>query len=260
MTDVFYEALGDGRFRPTAATTSPWDQRMQHGGPPSALLATEICRVAGGADRRIGRITVDFLAPIPRSDAEVHVEVIRPGRRTQLAEATMTVDGRVAVVARAWQIATTASVPPTTPQLPPPRPGTQPQTYFPGLTDWGYGEATDWRFVSGGWQVPGPSQVWALVGPELVAGADPALAGLQRLLVLADSANGLAAEMFLDDWLFIPPTLTVTLFRYPASDWIFLASQTYLAPDGGGMSEARLYDQTGFLGTASQALYVGPRG
>lgn len=232
---------------------------MQHGGPPSALLATEICRVAGGPDLRIGRLTVDFLAPIPRADAEVRVEVVRPGRRTRLTEATMTVDGRVAVIARAWQIAAAAPVRPTAPQPPPARPDTRPQTYFPGLTRWGYGEATEWRFVSGGWDVPGPSQVWARVGTQLLADADPALAGLQRLLILADSANGLAAEMFLDDWLFIPPSLTVTLFRYPASDWIFLDSRTHLAADGGGMSEARLYDETGYLGTAAQALYVGPR-
>ncbi|WP_344313072.1 thioesterase family protein [Fodinicola feengrottensis] len=260
MTDLFYEELGGGKFRPTEATTSPWDQRMQHGGPPTALLATEICRQAGGPPLRLARITVDFLAPIPRSDAEVAVHIVRPGRRTQLTEATMVVDGKAAVVARAWQIAVGAAIEPTPSDSPPALPDPQPQSYFPGIGRWGYGEATEWRFVSGGWDVPGPSQVWAHVRLPLLADSDPELVGLQRLLLLADSANGLSAQMFLGDWLFIPPTLTVTVFRYPQSDWIYLDCRTHLSADGGGMSEARLYDEHGYLGSATQPLYVGPRG
>jgi hypothetical protein len=39
LPPAYYLPLGDGRFAPTAATTSPWDQAAQHGGPPTALLA-----------------------------------------------------------------------------------------------------------------------------------------------------------------------------------------------------------------------------
>ncbi len=78
--------------------------------------------------------------------------------------------------------------------------------------------------------MPGPSQVWAHVRLPLLADSDPELVGLQRLLLLADSANGLSAQMFLGDWLFIPPTLTVTVFRYPQSDWIYLDCRTPTCP------------------------------
>jgi hypothetical protein len=55
---------------------------------------------------RIGRISVDFLGPIPLREAVVEVSTLKPGRRVHLTEARMSVDGRVAVTARAWHIAT----------------------------------------------------------------------------------------------------------------------------------------------------------
>ena len=43
----------------------------------------------------------------------------------------------------------------------------------------------------------------------LVAGEEPT--GLQRVLAVADSANGVSAVLPLGDWLFINPELTVHL-------------------------------------------------
>jgi hypothetical protein len=73
----------------------------------------------------------------------VEVSVIKPGRRVQLTEARMIVDGRVAVTARAWHITTgdhpriqgrEQTVPP-----PVPRRGRQPspfpQAWMTGVTD-----------------------------------------------------------------------------------------------------------------------------
>src|SRR4051812_13605975 len=102
MTETaFYLPLGGHRYAPTRATESPWDTAAQHGGPPAALLAHAM---APGGDLRLARISVDFLAPIPRRDFTVEVFTLKPGWLTWLAEARMVVDGRVAVVARGWHL------------------------------------------------------------------------------------------------------------------------------------------------------------
>ena len=44
----YYVALGEGRFRATELTTSPWGHGSQHGGPPSALLGRALEYGAGG--------------------------------------------------------------------------------------------------------------------------------------------------------------------------------------------------------------------
>lgn len=105
VAEAYYLPRGNGRYEPTRATESPWDSNAQHGGPPAALLAWVIDETVEGP-LRIGRISVDMLGPIPRREAVVEVSPIKPGRRVQLTEARMSVDGRVAVVARAWHIAT----------------------------------------------------------------------------------------------------------------------------------------------------------
>jgi hypothetical protein len=45
-------------------TTSPWDESAQHGGPPTALLATAMERAIGDPQMRMARITAEFLGVI----------------------------------------------------------------------------------------------------------------------------------------------------------------------------------------------------
>jgi Thioesterase-like superfamily len=102
---AYYLPRGHRRYEPTRATESPWDRKAQHGGPPAALLAHEIDQTVEDT-KRIARISVDILGPIPLREVVIEVSPIRPGRRVQLTEARMSVDGQVVVTARAWHIAT----------------------------------------------------------------------------------------------------------------------------------------------------------
>src|SRR5580700_1059856 len=101
--EAYYLPRGNGRYEPTRATESPWDRQAQHGGPPAALLAHVIDQTVGET-MRIGRISVDFLGAIPLREVLVEVSPLKPGRRVHLSEATMSVEGRAAVTARAWHI------------------------------------------------------------------------------------------------------------------------------------------------------------
>lgn len=252
---AFYLPGEAGVYEPTYATMSPWEASAQHGGPPAGLLAHEMTRLLDPS-LRLARITVDFLGPIPRKTCTVEATVTKPGKRVCRTEATMSVDGRVVVAASAWHIATGPQPPTagvhdlTVPALP----GEQPQRYFEGLTDWGYGEAIEWRFVTGSYAEPGPAQVWTRLRVPLVAGHETT--GLERAIVVADSANGLSNELPLGQWLFIPPTLTVTALRAPVGDWVFLDAASTLSDDGLGLSQARIADAQGRCGVAAQPLLI----
>ncbi|MGI8668135.1 MAG: thioesterase family protein [Jatrophihabitans sp.] len=255
---AFYLPGPTGTFESTAATTSPWDASLQHGGPPAALLARAIENCQPRPDLAVVRISIDFLGPIPQGRMSVDAQVLRPGRRVELVEARLSTGGRSIVVARAWRSqVTAASVPsvPAEPAVPSPPPGPQPQQYFPGLDpQWGYGRAIEWRFVRGGFQQLGPVAVWARPLLPLVAGE--VATGLQRSLIVADSANGLSAELDLAEWLFIPPTLGLTLYREHRSEWLLLQASTVIDPRGTGMAHATLSDEFGEYAVATQPLLV----
>jgi hypothetical protein len=258
--EAFYLPAGEGRYLATEATESPWDHHSQHGGPPAALLATCIEAAAGAPGMRLSRITVEFLRPVPRRECVVEARVARPGRRVAMTDASMTFDGEVAVLARAWHIAVgneqSRPVPPAlgaTPELPPPVDGDP----WPLLSAWGYGKATEWRFTSGGFGAPGPAAVWSRVRLPLVAGRE--LQPYQRALIVADSANGISSELPFDSWWFIPPGVTVNLVRHPVADWVYLSAKTHLGPDGTGLTLGELADPEGLVGTVSQPLLVSRR-
>jgi hypothetical protein len=184
----------------------------------------------------------------------VDAEVIRPGRRIELVEARLSADGRPVATARAWRSQVTDVPAPEQPVLAP-LPEAQTQRFFPSMhPDWGYGRANEWRFVRGNLSETGPATVWVRPRIPLVLGE--ATTGLQRALIIADSTNGVSAELDLNEWLFIPPTLTLTVFREPIGEWILLDATTRLDPRGSGMAHATLSDRSGEFGVATQPLLV----
>ncbi|MGP6190609.1 MAG: thioesterase family protein [Vulcanimicrobiaceae bacterium] len=260
---AFFEPLGDGRFRATAATQSPWDARMQHGGPPSALAAALIERLHPRPEMRIARISLDFLGAIPLGEIGVRTRVVRPGRRVELLEAALECGGREVVLARAWRIATNPeihrSLPEghTAPHPPVPPLESATERRFMPAHDFGYADALEWRFISEARESDEAAQVWMRPRVPLIAGER--LGGLERLLICADSANGVSSRLSFNEWLFVPPTLTVTLHRYPSDEWIFMRAITTISDDGLGFAESMLADQHGFVGAGAHPLLIESR-
>ena len=149
--------------------------------------------------------------------------------------------------------------PRTSNSLPADLPGPQPQTFFDGVEeDWGYGQATEWRTVSGGYDSStGAADVWTRVRIPLVTGRR--LDGLARFAIVADSANGLSAPVSFREWLFIPPGVTMHLHRYPAGDWVRLTASSDPGRNGIGLTEGILSDAAGRCGAVTQPLLVVPR-
>ena len=101
MTEAIFERRGDAVHATTLAR-GPWDPNAQHGGAPAALLAGELERIDGDPALGIVRITYELLRPVPLGELYVSTEIIRPGRRVQLLEATLSApDGIELVRARA---------------------------------------------------------------------------------------------------------------------------------------------------------------
>lgn len=268
LPPAYYLPLGGNRFEPTEATTSPWDAAAQHGGPPTALLTACLDDAFGRPELRVARIGMDFLGPVPRTPVRVQVELLRPGRRTQLSEASLWAGERRVAVARVWHLATgpgpgdgdarAADGAAGEDGTPADLPGPQPQRYFGGDSEWGYGRATEWRTVSGGYSsTTGTGDVWTRVRIPLIAGRP--LDGLARFVVVADSANGLSAPLSFREWLFIPPGVTMHLHRYPVGDWVRLTASSDPGRDGIGLTEGTLADAAGRCGTVTQPLLVAPR-
>jgi hypothetical protein len=236
--EPFFHPLGDGRFRATTSTAGPWEPGLQHAGPPCALLGRALEACAPRADMVLARVTFEILGAVPVGEVVVAAAVTRPGRSVELLEATLEADGRTAVAARAWRVgrrgappAGAAARPPAVPENPgPPAPFS------------GYADAVELRFAAGGWHEPGPATVWTRLRVPVVDGEAPS--GLQRVLAVADSGNGVSA---------------VHVRREAHGEWICLDAETTLEPDGAGLARSTLSDAEGPVAHGSQSLLVAPR-
>ena len=258
----FYEPLGDDRYRSTEHTVGPWDDGSQHGGPPSALLGRAVERLGGDGAATVTRMSVDILGPVPVAEVAVRARVLRPGRSVELVEAELDTGGRTVMRATAWRIRRArleVPEPPSGEGADEHRVPAFPETAEPAGPGWGGGylSAIEWRPVAGRPFQPGPATIWARMRHPLVAGDEPS--GLQRVLVVADSGNGVSSVLPIDRWLFINTDLTVHLAAVPAGEWICLDARTRIDEAGFGLAASRLFDRDRLVARGAQTLYVAPR-
>jgi acyl-CoA thioesterase len=255
---AMYLPHGPGRFRATEHTQGPWHPEQQHLGPVTALLVHELELTAPRPGLSLAHLAVDVLGPVPVGEVEVRTGLVRDGKRVQCLSASLTVGDRELVRASAWRIredetpATTAAPPPASPDSPEARRDTSWLS-----TGFGYGRATEWRFVRGAGDEPGPVTVWGRAHVALVSG-EP-ITALERLAMFADSGNGVSTPLDFQSHLFVNVDLTVSLFRAPAGEWICLDAATTIGPGGRGLTRSTLHDETGELGIATQTLFVASR-
>lgn len=258
MRASFYEPLGPGSYRATAATAGPWSADAEHGGPPSALAARELERHEPTANTRLARVAVDILRPVPVGVLTARTRLLRPGKRVVLLETVLAAGGQDVLVARGWRIATSPSAPvvsagDSVPGIPaeglPPR--------FPGGHMDGYLSEIDWRFVSGTFDQPGPCRVWTRPRIPLLPGEE--LSPMCRTLLVADSGNGVSMVVDPTKYAFMNVDLTVVLHRDPVGEFVLLEAETTMGGTGTGLAETRLSDSAGPVGSGFQTLLVADR-
>jgi hypothetical protein len=248
----FYERLDESRFRATELTEGPWSREQQHGGPPSALLAGVIESTDAQEDSAVVRIALDFLTAVPVGEVEARAEVVRNGRNVQLLTGELSAGGRVCLRASAWRLRVRElGAEAAAPESPPALPEGEPDEF---IKRFGYGRATEWRFVSGRFDAPGPAVAWCRFERPVVEG-EP-VTGLQRVLVPVDAASGISAAVSWDEFTFPNVDLTVHLHRAPATEWVCVDARTVIGPESIGLTHTRIYDERGFVGVAAQTLFA----
>lgn len=252
------ETASSGRYLAGPATVGPWDGRLQHGGPPNALavaVAERALRAQTGRDDfEAVRCAADFLGPVPVAELDVRAEVLRAARSAALVAVTVAAGGRTCLLVRVWFVRradTSAVAPPPAPLEVPDVPPIELDVLF------GYGASLEWRFVQGRMGRPGPAAAWVRAHLPLVA--EQPVAGLARVVLIADSGNGISAELDWDAWTFVNVDLDVHLARPLHGDWVLLDAATQLGPRGSALARSTVSDVHGVVGAGLQTLVVSPR-
>lgn len=266
MREAFFEPLGAGRFRAQATTGGPWSPTLQHGGPPTALLI-EAMQALPGPSGRLTRVTAEFLSPVPVGEVEVSAQLLRDGANVRLLGAELRAHDRVVMRASAWRMRLRDDAPryvgapvpamPAAPAVGVAADADAPSGGEPDGFTFPYARAVQWRMVAGSPTTPGPASTWARARIPLVAGQPTA--ALPHLALLADSGSGISAALDWSRWSFVNVEITLHLARQPEPGWVGLDAATTLAGDGTGLALTRLFDEAGWVGTASQSLLVAAR-
>jgi Acyl-CoA thioesterase C-terminal domain/Acyl-CoA thioesterase N-terminal domain len=267
VAESFFEHSGGDLYVASELTRGPWDPGSQHAGPPAALIGREVERLGGGliggeggAPAHLGRITYEVMRPVPIGPVRVSAEILRPGRRVEMFGASLVDEsGTELIRAQGWRIATSEisfEEPPGV-RRQPPGPEAGGHRPFPETGhDVGYHAAVEYRFVEGAFREPGPAVVWMRMKVPLLPDEEPT--PLTRLLVVADSGNGVSAALDWSRYLFINVDLSVHLNRMPEGEWVCLDAVTLPERNGIGIADTALFDQRGRVGRAAQTLLVRP--
>ena len=265
MSQYYYDLTDQHRdadvlvsaYRSGPATTGPWADHLQHGGPPNALAVAAAEQAVAELTQRTDlvalRLASDFVGPVPVADLQVRASVVRAARSAVLATVTIAAGGRDCLTSRVWFVRdadTSAHAPALPPEAPVP-------PDLPGLdAEFGYGASLEWRRLSGGLMQPGPGAAWARATTGLFDGY--AWSGLARAVLLADSGNGLSAELDWTRWSFVNVDLDVHLARPLVGEWVLLDAATQLGAHGSALARSTLSDRHGVVGAGLQTLVLAP--
>jgi hypothetical protein len=248
-----------GRIEVGPNAAGPWDPRMQHGSAPAGLAVWAAEAIPTAVPMRVARVTIDLMRPVPLAPLTLETEVLREGRKIQLCAIRLRADGTTAVAASVLKVKLQAH------KLPPDVGG--PKVALPGpeespedpaqFSNSPFVTGMQLRAARGSFGVKGPGAIWYRVKRPFVEGGD--ISQAMRAVIAADFCNGTSAALDFRDWTFLNADLTVSLTREPIGEWILLDAESWVGPDGAGLSMARLADMSGYFGSCVQSLVIEKR-
>jgi hypothetical protein len=255
------------KFVSNAWTSGPWSKDLQHGGPPTALLARCIEHVAmDHGFSHIARISASFLRAVPVSNEPLFVTstMDRVGGKTAQASAEIqNSKGERLMTASATLIRSLSEAIPA--------PFAAPSSMLPpklchptnfgmlwDLSAENYGAAFELMST-----VPsptlgfGPNKCWFRQKVALVE-QEP-LSPLCRTLCAADSCNGLSSAVDYSEWTYMNVDITVACARAMQGEWVGIDARTEVGA-GHGVALGGLFDEKGQYGQVLQAIVFNKRG
>lgn len=255
-------------YVPGLPALSGWTAALQNGSAVSGLLAHRAEHAAaalGGKGWVMSRHSVDLCRPVRYEPAQVQTEVVRDGQRLRLIEGRMVIDG--VVVARS---STLVLRPPSA------KPAASADLYLLAPGHCAPGPLVPWRRTREDAPIPfeaycecrwatdfedGSPAVWLTSPSEIVEGEPASFSA--RAVAVADLMAALAAvhRARTDGRPFTPfvnADLHVSLFRAPISAFVALRLTRRDSFEGVELAEARLYDEVGACGLATQTRIAQP--
>jgi hypothetical protein len=210
----------------------------------------------------IGRLTANLLRPLPIAELEIEVTTDYSGRNAAHYSARVWGEGKeLARFTALAQRECPLTLPDALdghplPQAPRPPAESELQRMPFGSRLTGYADLVENRIASGKF-FQGRCAAWFRLQRPLVDNEVPS--GYQRVAIAADSGNGISAVLDLSRYIFVNADLTINLLRRPVGEWICVDARTLLAPNGCGLAESQLFDESGLIGRATQSLAVRAR-
>jgi hypothetical protein len=247
MNQPFFTRDG-AHYVPTPASRGPWDANSLHGRVIIGLLGHEIERVYGDLEFTPARLTVDMYRLPDLSPVEVTTRVVREGRRIKVVDAEF-ISGGVSAGRATCQFLRRTEAPTGTVWKQPDWDAPKPADIDPP-TDPRAGMGGMWamRPISGAFGTIGQKRTWMSEVRELVEGAP--LTPFVRVAVAADFASPFAhaGDKGLE---YINSDVTVYLHRALRGEWLGFEVVSHGATDGVAVGDCFLYDEDGWIGSAS---------
>ncbi|SUA55639.1 thioesterase family protein [Oligella urethralis] len=246
-------------YQPTIHSQGAWNAHEQHMAPASGVMSYELELFQPRDDMIYGRLGFDILGLIPLKDFTITTRNIRPGKTIELIESSLSCEGKVAIVLRAWRVmkndtSTVASVAdePITP-----RNEMVEWTALKGVWAGGYIASISDHIRSNRERRPGCAQVWLSNDLAMVEGV--ATSSFVKLMGMVDTSNGVAvSQQSPFSHMFPNVDLQIHLYRLPQGQWLGLNTRQQYGAQGVGLTTSILYDEVGPFGHSEQILTVRP--
>jgi hypothetical protein len=250
-------AEGD-HFVPTVFSQGPWSPEHQFGGAAAALLATVVEAVPSLVPQRVVRLTVDLLRPVPVQPLRAEARVVREGKRIQVLEATLVCQGLEVARCSALRMRLGSlgdiAVPRGQGFGGPPDDAERPfQGPYEEASPPGVAGAAEFAFADPDGFFVDPT--WIRMRVPVVAGrpTEP----LAQLAFLSDFASGVGHPRHLPVT-GINADLTVSVVRYPSTEWLCFTGTGWASADGIGLSQASLADPDGVVASVTLSRLMDP--
>ena len=262
MTESYFTRTGENTFDSNRHVIGAWNTAEQHVAPSFGLLVHAVER--DHAQRHdvpltLSRASFDIFGTYAVAPVEVNVRVLRPGRTIELMAATLSQEGRTAVVLRAWLMKEYDTATIAGSELPSmPSRDAMLQRRDPADTRFHKvwpGDAVQSIEVIAEEEHPGRARAWIRPKVEIL---DEPVSATARSIGMLDFANGLTPRVPIDAVAFPNLDLTASYTRRPSGEWQGYDTSVTFGATGIGLTHTVLHDEAGPFGVVTQSLTVRP--